>query len=177
MEIQKRQILPGECLPSTRALSRYLQVSRSTVDLAYMQLMSEGYIESIPYRGYFVCELEGIYQFPEEEAVPDEKSREIWRNTHTILRSMVSMRMAFRRISGEKYQRKSFSRMTHRCFSWEIRRRMGTPPGSGIPICTMPRSALYAGTDYRGRRKRLPADAAQGNPGAAPCDRHGEPNV
>lgn len=73
MEIQKRQILPGECLPSTRALSRYLQVSRSTVDLAYMQLMSEGYIESIPYRGYFVCELEGIYQFPEEEAVPDEK--------------------------------------------------------------------------------------------------------
>ena len=38
-----------------------------------MQLMSEGYIESIPYRGYFVCELEGIYQFPEEEAVPDEE--------------------------------------------------------------------------------------------------------
>ncbi len=72
-EIQKRQILPGECLPSTRALSRHLQVSRSTVDLAYMQLMSEGYIESVPYRGYFVCELEGICQFQEEEILQDDR--------------------------------------------------------------------------------------------------------
>ena len=58
-EIQRRQILPGECLPSSRALALGLAVSRSTVDMAYMQLVSEGYIESIPRRGYFVCDLEG----------------------------------------------------------------------------------------------------------------------
>jgi GntR family transcriptional regulator/MocR family aminotransferase len=41
-EIQRRQILPGVCLPSSRALASHLQVSRSTVDMAYLQLVSEG---------------------------------------------------------------------------------------------------------------------------------------
>ena len=41
-EIRKGQLLPGERLPSTRSLSAFLEVSRSTVDLAYGQLVSEG---------------------------------------------------------------------------------------------------------------------------------------
>lgn len=75
-EIQRRQILPGECLPSSRALALGLAVSRSTVDMAYMQLVSEGYIESIPRRGYFVCDLEGMLQLPQEVpavSVPEEE--------------------------------------------------------------------------------------------------------
>ena len=63
----KTEILNGglpfqKRLPSTRKLAQYLQVSRSTVDMAYEQLLSEGYIESIPCRGYFVSELDGIYK-------------------------------------------------------------------------------------------------------------------
>ena len=63
----KTEILDGglpfqERLPSTRKLAQYLQVSRSTVDMAYEQLLSEGYIESAPCRGYFVSELDGIYK-------------------------------------------------------------------------------------------------------------------
>lgn len=42
-------------LPSTRNLSTVLQVSRNTVDMAYSQLVSEGYIESIPKSGYYVA--------------------------------------------------------------------------------------------------------------------------
>lgn len=53
-------------LPSTRKLAKYLQVSRTTVDLAYEQLLSEGYIESIPCKGYFVCELDGLYRLQTE---------------------------------------------------------------------------------------------------------------
>lgn len=56
----------GKRLPSTRNLADYLQVSRTTVDMAYSQLVSEGYIEARPYRGYFVCELEGIYHLGRE---------------------------------------------------------------------------------------------------------------
>lgn len=41
-------------MPSTRRLSQDLSVSRNTVDLAYHQLASEGYIESRPRKGYFV---------------------------------------------------------------------------------------------------------------------------
>ena len=51
----------GEKLPSTRFLSKYLQVSRSTVELAYEQLLSEGYIESEPCRGYFVSDISKLY--------------------------------------------------------------------------------------------------------------------
>lgn len=63
-EIQERQMLPGERLPSTRSLCKNLQVSRSTVELAYDQLLAEGYIESFPYKGYFVCELDGLCEIP-----------------------------------------------------------------------------------------------------------------
>lgn len=61
-EIQKGNIRRGEKLPSTRLLSGQLSVSRSTVQLAYEQLLSEGYIESIPCRGYFVCQIEELYR-------------------------------------------------------------------------------------------------------------------
>jgi GntR family transcriptional regulator/MocR family aminotransferase len=59
-EIREGKLLSGERLPSTRSLAEYLQVARSTVDYAYDQLLSEGYIEARPYRGYFVCPLDAI---------------------------------------------------------------------------------------------------------------------
>ena len=52
-EIQEGRLSAGERIPSTRKLSTYLQVSRSTVDMAYDQLLSEGYIESVPLQGIF----------------------------------------------------------------------------------------------------------------------------
>ncbi|MCD8022811.1 MAG: PLP-dependent aminotransferase family protein [Lachnospiraceae bacterium] len=61
-EIQNGGLPFHERLPSTRKLADYLQVSRTTVNIAYEQLVSEGYIEAIPQRGYFVCDLEGLVQ-------------------------------------------------------------------------------------------------------------------
>ena len=46
-DIKKGRIQSGEKLPSTRALSAHLEVSRSTVELAYEQLLSEGYRHSL----------------------------------------------------------------------------------------------------------------------------------
>ena len=40
--VQQKHLIPGEKLPSSRAFARCLAVSRSTVDLAYDQLVSEG---------------------------------------------------------------------------------------------------------------------------------------
>ena len=59
--ILEGRILQGEKLPSTRFQAEYLQVSRSTVELAYGQLLSEGYIHSKPYRGYFACDVSELY--------------------------------------------------------------------------------------------------------------------
>ena len=61
-EIRTGRLPYREKLPSTRSLAAYLQVSRSTVELAYEQLISEGYIESIPYKGYFVAQVEELYR-------------------------------------------------------------------------------------------------------------------
>lgn len=61
-DILHGRIQKGEKLPSTRFQAQYLQVSRSTVELAYEQLLSEGYIYSEPYRGYFACDVQDLYQ-------------------------------------------------------------------------------------------------------------------
>lgn len=74
-EIRKGTIQSGEKLPSTRALCRHLDVSRSTVELAYEQLLSEGYIEAQPYRGYFVSDIEGLYQFRRESGAEEKRER------------------------------------------------------------------------------------------------------
>lgn len=68
-EIKNGGLSFEERLPSTRMLAKHLQVSRSTVELAYEQLLSEGYIEAVPYRGYFVCRLDGLLHLAERVPV------------------------------------------------------------------------------------------------------------
>lgn len=72
-EIQKGSLRQGERLPSTRLLAAQLDVSRSTAQLAYEQLLSEGYIEAVPCKGYFVCQMEELYRL-EHAAVCQEES-------------------------------------------------------------------------------------------------------
>lgn len=80
-EIKVGKLLAGEKLPSTRSLAEYLQVARSTVDYAYDQLLSEGYIEAKPYRGFFVCSVDELLQehstigagLPTNECIVHEK--------------------------------------------------------------------------------------------------------
>ncbi len=73
-EIKEGKLLQGERLPSTRSLAESLQIARSTVELAYEQLLSEGYIESQPYRGYFVSKVEELFQLVEPK---EAKSSEV----------------------------------------------------------------------------------------------------
>lgn len=65
-EIQKGELRCGDRLPSTRILARQLDISRSTAQLAYEQLLSEGYIEAVPCKGYFVCQMEELYHLEHE---------------------------------------------------------------------------------------------------------------
>lgn len=71
--IQNGKIAYGDKLPSTRALSKHLEVSRSTVELAYEQLLSEGFIESEPYRGFFVAQIDELYHFKHVKAKEEKK--------------------------------------------------------------------------------------------------------
>lgn len=60
-------------LPSTRALARHMQISRSTVDMAYAQLTAEGYLEAVPYKGYFVAPMDGLYVTPPQPERPERQ--------------------------------------------------------------------------------------------------------
>src|SRR5258708_3499832 len=57
----------AERVPSTRELCAVLAVSRSTVTQAYDQLIAEGYLESSPGSGTFVCR-----QLPDELLRPHQ---------------------------------------------------------------------------------------------------------
>ena len=73
-EIQKGKMKAGEKLPSSRILAKNLCISRSTVDMAYDQLLAEGYIESVPCKGYYVCQMEGIYFDRKKKKFPEVNS-------------------------------------------------------------------------------------------------------
>lgn len=71
-EIRAGRLLQNEKLPSARFLARDLQVSRTTVDMAYGQLVAEGYLVARPKRGYYVSAMEDLYEL---KAQPFEKSK------------------------------------------------------------------------------------------------------
>ncbi len=58
--IEQNRLRENEKLPSIRALSRSLSVSKITVEKAYQQLMSEGYIKNYNRSRYTVNKLEEI---------------------------------------------------------------------------------------------------------------------
>lgn len=58
-DIASGELREGARLPSKRSLAEHLGVSVVTVEGAYRQLVVEGYVESRPRSGYFVCDLRG----------------------------------------------------------------------------------------------------------------------
>lgn len=88
--ILERQLRPGARLPSSRDLSRQLDVSRNTVIFAYDRLLAEGYLEVRDRKGIFVSN-----QIPErsltissaeegwtKEAIPTRQQKRILPSHH-----------------------------------------------------------------------------------------------
>lgn len=76
-DILSGKLLPGEKLPSKRALAEHLEVSKVTVEGAYSQLLSEGYICSREKIGYFVEETEHLR--PRVQVMPlTEPEKQSW---------------------------------------------------------------------------------------------------
>lgn len=83
-EIREARLEAGSRLPSTRVLAQNLKVSRSTTQMAYDQLLSEGYIEALPCKGYYVCKIEELVEVRqrplgafEVEKEPDGREYEV----------------------------------------------------------------------------------------------------
>lgn len=80
----RRDILSGSLpagsrLPSKRALAEHLRVSVITVEGAYRQLEAEGYLYTLPRRGFFVSPLEHPPAPGRPAAIPAEPEAPVWR--------------------------------------------------------------------------------------------------
>lgn len=155
-EIQQERIPSGEKLPSTRALSRFLEVSRSTVELAYEQLLSEGYIESAPYRGYFVSELEGLYRLrPQERAVSDAPNQKKENYMYDYSPNGVDLNSfpynVWRKLSRESLvdDRAELFRLGHPQGEWGLRNAISNYLHQARGVnCTPEQIIVGAGNDY-----------------------------
>ena len=54
-QISTGVLLPGEKLPSVREMAASLAINPNTIQRAYRQLESEGWIATVPGKGCFVC--------------------------------------------------------------------------------------------------------------------------
>jgi GntR family transcriptional regulator/MocR family aminotransferase len=78
-DILQGNLKPGEKLPSKRALAANLGISVITVENAYAQLISEGYLYALPKRGFYVSDFKAhvtapVRVSPQKSARPSEKS-------------------------------------------------------------------------------------------------------
>ncbi|WP_404328790.1 PLP-dependent aminotransferase family protein [Mesobacillus maritimus] len=72
-EIHVGKIEPGVKLPSKRKLALHLEISQTTVETAYEQLLAEGYVESIPRKGIYVREINNDLFTNVKEVFNDER--------------------------------------------------------------------------------------------------------
>lgn len=62
-------LTPGDKLPSKRTFANNNGISTITIQNAYDQLISEGYIYTIPKKGYYVSEIEEIAKVPKKISI------------------------------------------------------------------------------------------------------------
>ena len=73
-EIQKGNLKANDKLPSKRKLSKALDISQNTIESAYGQLIIEGYIVSLPKKGYYVSNIQELVNINKNNNINDEKN-------------------------------------------------------------------------------------------------------
>ena len=84
-----KKITVGEKIPSKRKLADFLDISQTTIEIAYAQLLAEGYIMSKSRVGYFVEEIDELPYIQQETTVtlneqPKKKNYDIDFNPGSI---------------------------------------------------------------------------------------------
>jgi DNA-binding transcriptional MocR family regulator len=108
-QIALGRLLPGDRLPSERALAAQLGLSRNTVTAAYRVLEERGAIRRVPHRGAFVCPAA-----PAEN--PIDWSSKISRQAHLLDEPVLEM-LAQSRLPNLRY-RLSAGTPALSCFPW-----------------------------------------------------------
>ena len=138
-DIINGKLRAGDKLPSKRSFAKNLNISTITVENAYAQLMAEGYIYSIPKKGYFIFEVKSF-----KEAKAREKRETVLRKNPIILQILSAtgpiMKISLF-LSGQSWSVKWCPARVPPCFSrrrWAGFRSFGKP----LQIICMPFGVL-----------------------------------
>lgn len=108
----------GQKMPSKRNLAQSLNISVNTVDTAYRQLESEGYIEARPRSGFYVCQIDALA--PHLEEAPEQK-------TPSVQQNQIQVDFSPGGIAIEKFPLRRWQQLLRSCAEMtEVLRRM--PP-------------------------------------------------
>jgi len=108
-EIEKGNMEPDYKLPSIRQVSKELGLSSTTVENAYNQLMVEGYIYSIPQKGYYAANLDhsliNVGTLPVKKVIQNVNTRVIDDFLDTEIFNFGDWRKIYNRIMRDFKQR------------------------------------------------------------------------
>ncbi len=122
-DIMSGQLKSGDKLPSKRSFAKNLDISTITVENAYAQLMAEGYIYSLPKRGYFVSEVKTFSEKqPERVSELPEKPKE-----ETCFADFIS-----NRTSHANFPFSIWAKLTREVLAGEDSTLLLPPPAGGI---------------------------------------------
>ncbi len=134
-EIQDKLRPAGSRLPSKRKLAATLAISVNTIEAAYGQLVSEGFIEARPQRGYFVCRLDELQKIELKEAptLPAQTPLE-----------QIKIDFSPESIDKEKFPYNTWRRLLKNCFDEYDKALLDCPPAQGfLPLREDIASYLY----------------------------------
>ena len=122
-DIMNGKLKFGDKLPSKRSFAKNLDISTITVENAYAQLMAEGYIYSLPKKGYFVSE---VKTFSKEKPKRPERRQETAEEL-SFFADFIS-----NRTSHDNFPFSIWAKLTREVLSGEDSTLLLPPPAGGI---------------------------------------------
>lgn len=124
-DIMEGNLRQGEKLPSKRSFAKNNGISTITIQNAYDQLISEGYLYTIPQKGYYVAKLEGMKKVQRESSL----------SLHINMpegRASYEVDLSDNRMNPALFPFSIWAKVLRRIISAQSGELMETSPGGGI---------------------------------------------
>ncbi len=129
-DILSGKLKSGEQLPSKRSFARQLGVSTLTVENAYALLQTEGYVSSLPKKGYYVADIQPAFHRLQTGEVSSPASA-------VLIREQPEERQYFADFSSNQTRKENFpfsvwTKLIRRAMAEQGDHLLKNPPGGGI---------------------------------------------
>ena len=115
----------GEKLPSKRSLAKNLNISVITIENAYAQLIAEGYVYSIPKKGFFVADIKSLHK--KEEPILSTENVQLSSGKSNYLADFTS-----NQTSSEHFPFSIWAKLTRELLTHNQSELLTNPPCGGI---------------------------------------------